>query len=325
MASTGGRVAVPRFLVTPLALGALVGVLGGCAPGLQGLRSADLPSRARVEGVPALVQTEDHCGPTSLASLLTWAGHPESPEALAPLVYLPGRSGTLPVDLSREIRARGLLAYRIPPRLEALLTEVGGGRPALVLENRGLGWFPRWHYSVLTGYDLAEGTAVLHAGGAEPEAAALGTLRRTWGRGGGFALLALPPGELPVADDREGILDGLADLEEAGRAREAGAGYETFSRRWPGDWRGAFGSGNALYALGDAGGAEAAFRRSHAAAPGRPEPLNNLALVLAGAERAAEAQPLAEKAVENARSLGLDPSPYEDTLRTVEAGLPGRR
>lgn len=264
-----------------------------------------------------LVQIEDHCGPTSLAALLMWAGRPETPEALAPLVYLPGRSGTLPIDLPRELRARGLLSYRVRPGLDRLLAEVGAGHPVLVLENRGLRWLPRWHYSVLTGYDLGDGIAVLHAGGPEPEGVSLGTFRRTWERGGSFGLLGLPPGRLPAGGDPEGILSALADLEEAGRPGEAAAGYEALLRRWPGEWRGAFGWGNALYASGDAAGAEEAFRRAHATAPGRPEPLNNLALVLAASNRPAEAQALAEMAVDAARALGLDNALYEDTLREL--------
>jgi hypothetical protein len=301
-----------RFALAAVALAA-----GGCGAGLRELREAELPPRAKVPGVPVLVQTEDHCGPTSLAALLAWAGRPETPEALAPLVYLPGRSGTLPIDLPRELRDRGLLAYRVRPRLDRLLAEVGAGHPVLVLENRGLSWLPRWHYSVLTGYDLGRGLAILHAGGPEPEGVSLGTFRRTWERGGAFGLLGLPPGRLPAGEDPEGILSALADLEEAGRPREAAAGYEAFLRRWPGDWRGAFGWGNALYGAGDAAGAEDAFRRAHATAPDRPEPLNNLALVLAAAGRKAEARVLAALALDAARTLGLDPAPYADTFREL--------
>jgi len=316
---TGGRTRALRTAASWLLLAL---ALGGCAPSLRGLRESGLPERARVEGVPVLVQTQDHCGPTSLAALLAWAGHPESPAALASLVYLPGRSGTLPIDLAREIRARGLLAYRVGPRFEALLAEVGGGRPALVLENRGLSWVPVWHYSVLTGYDLGSGEAVLHAGGSTPEAVGLGRFRRTWDRGGAFALLALPPGELPAAEDREGTLAALADLEEVGQAAAAAAGYAAFAGRWPGDWRGAFGWGNALYARGDVPGAEEAFRRAHGAGPERPEPLNNLALLTLAAGRRDEAAALAALAVERAAVLGLDPAPYADTLREASPGAP---
>jgi tetratricopeptide (TPR) repeat protein len=268
-----------------------------------------------------LVQTEKHCGPTSLAALLIWAGKPESPAALADLVYLPGRSGTLPIDLAREIRARGLLAYRVRPRLDALLVELAGGHPALVLENRGLSWLPIWHYSVVTGYDLTSGQVVLHAGGPVPEGVSMGRFRRTWERGGAFALLAIPAGQLPAADDREGILTALADLEEVGQEEAAASGYEAFARRWPGDWRGAFGWGNALYARGDVPGAEAAFRRARGEGPDRPEPLNNLALLSLEAGRREEAAALAAVAVEKAAALGLDPGPYQDTLRAASTPL----
>lgn len=315
MPRTGGRRGAPLGL----ALAALA--VAGCAAPLQGLREAGLPRRALVPGVPVLVQAEDHCGPTSLASLLAWAGRPETPEALAGLVYLPGRGGTLPIDLSREIRSRGLLAYRVRPGLPDLLREVAAGSPALVLENRGLAWVPLWHYSVLTGYDLDDPAAVLHAGGAEPDAVDLAVFSRTWGRGGSFAVLALPQGRLPAAADPEGILSALADLEETGPPGPAARGYEAFLARWPGDWRGAFGWGNALRAAGDVAAAEEALRRAHATAPDRPEPLNNLALLAARAGREEEALALAAEAAEKAGVLGLDPAPYRETLREIGGGV----
>jgi len=299
-------------------LGAFVALaLGGCASTLTDLRSSGLPERVRVAGVPVLVQTEDHCGPTSLSALLTWAGQSESPDALAALVYLPGRSGTLPIDLAREIRARGLLSYRTLPRLEALLGELAAGHPALVLENRGLSWFPVWHYSVLTGYDLGARKVVLHGGDPYPEGVDVDRFRRTWERGGSFALLALPPTDLPATDDPEGTLGALADLEEVGQVSAAAKGYEAFVQRWPADWRGAFGWGNARYALGDPAGAERAFRLAHDIAPGRPEPLNNLALLALASGRRAEAAALAARAVDRAAALGVDLAPYEDTRRAA--------
>lgn len=320
---------MPRTLIDTRIRAGLVAALfttlvaplfAGCAPGLRQVRRADLPPRVRVAGVPSLVQEVGHCGPTSLAALLAWAGHPEAPEALAPLVYLPGRSGTLPIDLSREIRARGLLAYRVPTDLAVLLGEIARAHPALVLENRGLAAIPLWHYSVLAGYDLAADAVLLHAGGDRPEEVALATFARTWARGGSFALLALPPGELPGAEDPEGILSALADLEEAGAVTAAARGYEAFLVRWPGDWRGAFGWGNSLYAAGDAEAAERAFRRAHATAPARPEPLNNLALLVAADGRCDEARALADRAVASARDLGRDPGPYRETRSEVCEG-----
>jgi len=298
----------------------LAGAAFGCAPALVGLREAGLPPRARVEGVPAFAQAEGHCGPAALAALLTWAGRPETPEALAPLVFLPARQGTLPIDLPREIRARGLLAYTVRPEMAALLAEAAGGHPALVLENQGLAAIPAWHYSVLAGYDLEGGTALLYSGAARPEEVRLATFAQTWGRGGRFALLALPPGELPAGDDPDGVLSALADLEEAHQFEPAARGYESFLRRWPGDWRGAFGWGNALYALGDRARAEQALRRAHATDPDRPEPLNNLAFLVFEQGRHDEAEALARMAIENAVAAGLPADPYEQTLSEVTRG-----
>ena len=265
------------------------------------------------------MQTEHHCGPAALAALLTWAGKPEPADVLAAVTYLPGRSGTLPIDLAREIRARGLLAYPVPPRFDRLLAEVAAGHPVLLLENRGLSWAPLWHYSVLAGYDLEEGLASLHAGGAEPETAKLTTLARTWARAGSVGLLGLPAGRLPAAEDPGGVLSALADLEDAGKAEAVEQGYRTFVKRWPEDWRGAFGWGNALHALGREDLAEQAFRRAHGTAPERPEPLNNLALLALGRGDRVEAAASARLALENASRLGLPLETYQDTLRSVDS------
>lgn len=275
-----------------------------------------------MEEVPAFAQTRDHCGPAALASLLSWAGRPETPDALAPLVYAPARHGTLPVELAREIRSRGLLAYRVRPDAAALLAEAAAGHPALVLENRGLSWVPLWHYSVLVGYDLDEEAAVLLSGHSDPDLLNLSTFARTWKRGGSFALLALPAGALPAADDPDGILASLSDLEEAGQAAAAAQGYDAFLVRWPESWRAAFGWGNTLHALGRDDRAAEAFRRAHGAGPERPEPLNNLAMLAFARGRREEAEALARTAVEKAAEAGLDPGPYEETLREVSGGPP---
>ncbi len=314
----GGRRARPR-LRGWWGLG-LTLLAAGCAPGLRALREAPLPARARVEGVPVIVQARDHCGPASLAMVLAWAGSPAGPEALAPRVFTPGRGGTFAMDLAREVRSRGLLAYRVRPDPADLLAEVAAGHPVLVLENRGLSWWPVYHYSVLVGYDRDRGEAVLHAGGGHPEGIRLATLLRTWRRAGSFGLVVLPPGELPAARDPWGILRALADLEAAGGYAGAAAGYEAFLARWPEEWRAALGWASCLHALGDRSRAEEALRRAHALAPGRPEPLNNLALVLAEAGRPEEAEQRAREAVAAARRLGMDPAPYRDTLTRILGG-----
>ncbi len=292
----------------------------GCAAGPPVRADAPLPGAARVDGVPVVRQTRNHCGPAALAMVLAWAGRPASPAELATRVYLPGKEGTLPVDLSREIRDRGLLAYRVRPTIEAVLGEVAAGHPVLVLENRGLSWAPVWHYSVLVGFDRDAGEVVLHAGGDRPEAVALATFWQTWSRGGGFGLAALPPGRLPAADDPDGTLTALAELEAHGRPGAARPGYDAFTARWPGDWRGWFGLANARYAGGDRPGARAALERALSAAPRRPEPVNNLAWLAWEAGRRDEAVSRAREAAALAEALDLDPAPYRDTLDRMLRG-----
>jgi hypothetical protein len=270
-----------------------------------------------VSGVPVIEQAENYCGPASLAALLRWSGVEVTQEQLGPLLYTPERQGTFVVDLTREVRSHGRLAYPVGSGLEGLLAEVAGGHPVLVLENRGLAVHPVWHYSVLVGFDLGEGRVVLHEGAAVPRTKSLKTFARTWIRGGANGLLALPPGTLPVARDPQGVLSALADLEEVGQLEAAAAGYEAYLRRWPGEWRGAFGWANVLHARGDAAGARKALQQAHSIAPERPEPLNNLALLAWERGAGEDARALAKQAVEKARAMEMDLESYADTLRMV--------
>ncbi len=292
-------------------------LLVACGPSLQILRESGLPEQASVDGVPIIPQTEYHCGPASLAAILRWSGADTSQALLVPLVYTPERQGTFAVDLARETRLQGRLAYQVRPRLEALLEEVAAGHPVLLLENRGLKSQPVWHYSVLVGFELDTGRVALHDGGHEPRHKSLKNLARTWERGGHFSLLALPPGRLPAGEDPHGILAALADLEEVGQVHPALAGYEVFLERWPTEWRAAFGLANAQRSLGESIAAKDALELARNLAPDRPEPLNNLSLLAWEAGDAKGARTLATLAVERAVALEMDTEPFEDTLRTV--------
>ena len=135
-------------------------LLGGCAalaPQTRELsqnRPADLPTRAELATVPFYPQEDYFCGPAALAMALNHAGATTSPEALVDQVYLPGRKGSLQVEMLAAARRNGFVAYELAPQLKDLIAEVAAGTPAIVLENYGFSWYPVWHYSVVVGYDL---------------------------------------------------------------------------------------------------------------------------------------------------------------------------
>ncbi len=298
-------------------------LLTGCAANLYTLRESDLSPSAKVPGMKGFVQKENMCGPASLATLLIWAGEKTiTPEIIAPLLYTPAREGTFLIDLKREIRQRGYLAATLDGELLDLLREVQGGTPVLVLENRGISLYPVYHYSVATGFDLDKGTITLLDGRESPYDSELNTFGNTWQRAGSIALMALPPGRLPLTTPKGVLLKALNDLEGMGHRKEARPGYRAFVVKFPDYWHGYFALGNALYAVGDKAGAEEALLLATKLDPTRPEPSNNLALLAHEEGRFEEAVTWAMRAREAAMIQGVDPTPYNDTLRDVSPPLP---
>ena len=85
--------------------------LGGCIsmPQSDALRAAppqDLPARVELTGVPFHQQYDFLCGPAALAMVFNAAGVPADVESVTPLVYLPGREGSLQAEMLEDRRLR---------------------------------------------------------------------------------------------------------------------------------------------------------------------------------------------------------------------------
>ncbi len=264
-------------LALPIAAALL---LAACATGRDGPERPSfdgLPTAATLDGVPFHPQTDFHCGPAALASILNFGGVDTSPEALIERVYLPGRQGSLQAEMLAASRALGRVAYRLPPTADAILAEVAAGRPVLVLENLGLVRRPIWHYAVVIGYSAEQALIVQHSGGERAQASSLRRWLLRWRRAGRWAMVALSPGELPVADDPAGWISALADFEATAGAASAEPAWAASVERWPDQALAWFGLGNGRAARGDWPGAEAAFLSAHQRAPEHAPTRYNLA------------------------------------------------
>ena len=293
----------------------LVGLAGCATPQLQALvarDSAGLPQRVELDGVPFHAQADFQCGPAALAMVLGAAGKPIEPEALRPQVYLPGRQGSLQVEMLAAARRNGFVAIELKPSLSDLLAEIAAGNPVIVLQNLALDWYPVWHYAVAIGYDLDENSITLRSGNERRLELPLSTFERTWLRSGYWAMLALPPRRLPAGVAAADYLGAVARLEKAGSLEAAQAAYETALERWPANLTALIGLGNTAYHLGDFEGAEGAFRRAISVHPSSAAAHNNLAQALMELGRDDEA--LAEARV----AVGLG-GPLEDvSVRTLD-------
>jgi tetratricopeptide (TPR) repeat protein len=285
---------------SPAALAALV--LAGCA---TPPRPAEPRPRLELAAVPFFPQADFECGPAALATVLAASGVAIDAAALAPEVYLPGRRGSLQAELAAAARRHGRLAYELPPEPDALYTEVGAGRPALVLQNFGTRRTPHWHYAVVIGFD--PGHVLLRSGLTERQRLADSRFEATWSRAGRWALVALRPGELPAAADPRRYLEAASALEATAAAQDALLAFEAATRRWPSEPAAWLGVGNARERVGRRAEAEQAYRHVLAIAPGFAAARNNLANLLAVRGCTAAARAEIARAAADAAGTPLEP------------------
>ncbi|MCG5510572.1 PA2778 family cysteine peptidase [Ectothiorhodospira sp. A-7Y] len=293
-------------------------LLAGCAAPLQApalLRESpgDLPRQVELTDTPFHPQDLYQCGPAALATVLNVQGIEVTPQTLVSEVYVPARQGSLQTEMLAATRSRELVAWSLPPRMDALLEEVAAGHPVVVFQNLGLNWAPYWHYAVVIGYDLDEATVILRSGTLERHVNTMRRFERTWRRAGYWAFLAQPPERLPATATPLSWLRAANDLERTGRLETAAEAYRTATRAWPAHPVGWIGLGNALYAQGDLDGAEQALRALVTHDPASHAGWNNLAHVL----HARGCGKMAREAAACASRLAPDEPLYRQTRRTV--------
>jgi hypothetical protein len=295
--------------------------LGLLASGCTGFRGKPVPhiheGPPRVTlAVPFYPQDAHECGPAALAMALSWSGLPTEPRTLVPEVYTPALKGSLQTALVTAARRHGRIAYPISGMSE-LLKEVAAGHPVIVLQNLGLSWYPEWHYAVVIGYNLRKNFVELHSGKTPGEHYPFRTFENTWTRADHWGLLVLRPADLPATAEENRYVQAVIGLEKAEQWLAAISGYETALSRWPESLAARMGLGNSLYALGELGGAENAFREAVRLRPSSGAAYNNLAQVLWEQSRGQEALEAARRAV----SLGGPfVAVYRETLKQIEAG-----
>jgi tetratricopeptide (TPR) repeat protein len=310
------KVAVPSRLI---AIGALLLLLVGCAtPELDVVhaRRSGLPTRAEVANVPFYPQEELYCGPAAMAMAMTWSGLPVGQLEMAAQVYTPARKGSLRTDMLAAARRNGRLAVRIDS-LRALLHEIASGHPILVLQNLGLHWYPQWHYAVAIGYDLEENVLILRSGFDARLRTDLELFKRTWARGDHWAIVVLPPDQLPVTATEQDVMEAAIGLERAGRQVDAARAYTAMTHRWPESLGAHLGLGNSLFASDEFVSAERAYRTALALHPEAADVWNNLAYALARQGRSQDAVRAAHRALDLG---GLRLDAYRNTLRELSEG-----
>ncbi len=245
-----------------LAVGMLA-FASGCASDVRNMLSDLEQQRGDVELTQTLFypQVTDQCGPSALATILNSSGVTVTPEALKSRIYIPGRQGSLQIELLAATRGYGRMPYLIDTDISALLSEVRGGRPVLVLQNLGSKLAPIWHYAVVVGYLADERRFVLRSGDQKRQVTSASRFIRSWQRAGYWGVLALQPGEMPASPDADKYVRSVAAVEAIGHIESAMAGYQAATERWPEHSLAWLGVGNAYYAQGNLNSAESAYKR----------------------------------------------------------------
>ena len=297
---------------------ALLFGLAGCAasPSLLPGLPAGMPRSLELRDTPFFAQEDYQCGPAALAAVLRASGVEVEPAMLAPQVFLPGRRGSLQVELIGATRRHGRLAYQLPGTGQALLAELADGRPVLLLQNLGSTALPTWHYAVLVGYDATRNVAVLRSGRHERFEMRWQRFARSWDRAGRWAITTLQPDVIPAEADAARYLGAAAGLEAAGQSRAAAMAYATAIARWPDEPLAWLGRGNVAYADGDLAAAADAYTRAAILAPGDAAVRNNLAQTLVDAGCVTESR----VQIARAAALAAD-SVLAATVETTRAGI----
>ena len=273
-------------------------VLAGCAstPRISSPERLGIARQASLDDVPFFGQRDYQCGPAALAMVLNDSGVDAKVDALIPQLFLPGRQGSVQPEMLATTRRQGRIPYVLDNDIESLLETLDAGHPVVVMQNLSLPIAPLWHYAVAIGYDLEAETVRLHTGFNPAQDMALSTFDATWARSDRWAMVALPPGELPAGISDQAALTAISDAERVLGAEPLLPSWEALVQRFPGLAMGWFGLGNARYASGDRADAADAFRFATLHDPALAAAWLNLGLTLHGLGEAKEARTALEQA-----------------------------
>jgi hypothetical protein len=281
--------------------------LSGCASIPDDISATLGEMRAPIEltATPFYPQNALQCGPAALTTALDASGVQVSLADIERRVFLPGRNGSLQVDMLATTRTSGRMPYLLDQSFDDIIAELYEGRPVVVLQNLGVSLIPQWHYAVVIGIEPEAGNVLLRSGVDKRRVTRIGTFLKTWQRSDNWGMVALRPGERPAQPNLDRYLAAVAGFEPLGQPDELIAAWQVAHNLWPDNPVALFGLGNAIYASGEPAKAEIWYRHALEIKSGDVLISNNLAMSLADQGRFAEALRLLDDALS---------APHEDHL-----------
>lgn len=238
---------------------------------------ADLRPHHELTDTAFFPQKAYQCGPAALATVLDSQQIKIHPDQLVDKVYIPGRKGSLQIEMIATARSYGLMPYKLAPELSDILKEVDSGRAVLVFQNLAFEWVPRWHYAVVVGYDLTAQQLVLRSGTDKRRLVSFNNFEQTWQRAKHWSYVLVQPGQIPVTAEPLSYTKAAADLLTAGFEKEALKSVSAATQRWPNQALPHMVLGNTQYQAKQYAQAEQSFNNAVTAEPDNPQAWNNLA------------------------------------------------
>lgn len=284
---------------------------------VKALRTAipdNLAPHTELKEVAYFAQDENQCGPAALAMVFQHANLNIEPAQLRDSLYLPEKQGSLQVEMLATTRRQGLVAYVLQPQLKDVLAEVSAGNPVVVLQNLALDWYPLWHYAVVIGYDLKREEIILRSGSNRRLVMPFSTFENTWARSKYWAMLALPPSQLPHTAQAEKLVQSLAALAHSSPTTDLWPAYTAALSRWPEHLLTLIAAGNYQYAQNNLPKAEQMFLNATKFHPTSVAAFNNLAQVQSDLGKF----DIALQTMQRALELG---GPLQDVVRKTQAEI----
>ena len=236
--------------------------------------------RRELTGVPFFPQTIHQCGPAALATVLGATGVAITPGQLAPQVYIPGRRGSLQVEMLAAARTQGRIAYVLEPQFADLQSELAAGNPVLVLQDLGALRIRRWHFAVVVGYDPDQDVLILRSGTERRRLERRERFLHTWQASDYWAAVLTRPDQPPATATGSGFIRALTAAERHLSPQSVAAGNAAALARWPTDPLVLLANGNQAYAAGHLAEAITRYRSLLAIEPDHLAGRNNLANAL---------------------------------------------
>ena len=147
--------------------------------------SAPLDSRL-IPGVPFIPDNSSHCGPSTLAAVLTYHGRPTTKEEVAVDVQREDIRGALGPDLVIWARQKGFEAGFKGSSPEEVLKSIDALKPVIILLDTGIGPIKKGHFVVAVGYN-PDGL-VVNSGEIQQELVPWSSILTSWYKLGNFAI-----------------------------------------------------------------------------------------------------------------------------------------